>query len=56
VATGNRPCLIDLKGWMVGERTRFWIDFASTLFKLTKGTRRLVVDELHNFAPEGKIS
>lgn len=54
-ATGNRSCLIDLGGWMVGERTRFWIDFASTLFKLTKGKRYLVVDEIHNFAPKGKI-
>lgn len=54
-ATGNRPCLIDLGGWMVGERTRFWIDFASTLFKHTKGQRWLVVDEAHNFAPKGKI-
>ena len=40
---------------MVGERTRFWIDFASTLFKLTLGMRWLVVDEVHNFAPKGKI-
>lgn len=54
-ATGNRPCLIDLGGWMVGERTRFWIEFASTLFRLTKGTRWLVVDEIHNFAPKGKV-
>ena len=54
-ATGNRPCLIDLGGWMVGARTRFWIDFASTLFKLTKGIRWLAVDEIHNFAPKGKI-
>lgn len=54
-ATGNRPCLIDLGGWMVGARTRFWIDFASTLFKLTKGMRWLVVDEIHNFAPKGKV-
>lgn len=55
IATGNRPYLIDFKGWMVGERTRFWIDFASTLFKHTKGKRWLVVDEVHNFAPKGKI-
>ena len=54
-ATGNRPCLIDLGGWMVGERTRFWIDFASSLFKHTRGQRWLVVDEFHNFAPKGKI-
>lgn len=55
IATGNRPYLIDMKGWMVGDRTRFWIDFSSTLFKLTKGLRWLVVDEVHNFAPKGKI-
>ncbi len=54
-ATGNRPCLIDLGGWMVGQRTRFWIDFASTLFRHTKGSRWLAVDEIHNFAPKGKI-
>lgn len=54
-ATGNRPCLIDLGGWMVGERTRFWIDFASALFRHTKGNRWLVVDEVHNFGPKGKI-
>jgi DNA helicase HerA-like ATPase len=54
-ATGNRPCLIDLGGWMVGERTRFYIDFASTLFRLTKGMRWLVIDEIHNFAPKGKV-
>jgi uncharacterized protein len=54
-ATGNRPCLIDLGGWMVGPRTRFWVDFASTLFKHTKGTRWLVVDEVHNFCPKGSL-
>lgn len=55
VATGNRPSLIDLGGWMVGERTRFFIEFASSLFKQTRGARYLVIDEVHNFAPQGKI-
>ena len=55
VATGNRPALIDLGGWMVGERTRFFIDFASTLFAKTHGHRWLCIDEAHNFAPQGKI-
>lgn len=55
VATGNRPCIIDLGGWMVGDRTRFFVDFASHLFKLTRGARWLVVDEVHNFAPQGKV-
>jgi len=55
VATGNRSCLIDLGGWMVGERTRFFLDFAPTLFKHARGARHLVIDEVHNFAPKGKI-
>jgi uncharacterized protein len=55
VAAGNRPYIIDLGGWMVGERTRFYVDFASTLFVLTRGHRWLVIDECHNFAPQGKV-
>jgi uncharacterized protein len=55
VATGNRPALIDLGGWMVGERTRFFIAFAGAYFKLCKGKRTLVLPEVHNFAPQGKI-
>jgi Skp family chaperone for outer membrane proteins len=54
-ATGNRSCLIDLGGWMPGARTRFWVAFASTLFRLNQGQRWLVVDEIHNFAPKGKV-
>lgn len=52
VATGNRPCIIDLGGWMPGERTRFFVAFASMLFKLTRGLRWLAIDEVHNFCPK----
>lgn len=55
VATGNRPCIIDLGGWMPAERTRFWVAFASTLFRTTRGLRWLLVDEIHNFAPKGRM-
>lgn len=55
VATGNRPAVIDLGTWMVGERTRFFIAFAATLFRHTRGMRWLVIDEVHNFAPQGKV-
>lgn len=54
IATGNRPALIDLGGWMVGERTRFFVDFASALFRHARGKRHLVIDEVHNFAPQGR--
>jgi DNA helicase HerA-like ATPase len=52
VATGNRPCLIDLGGWTVKDRARFFIDFAATLFKVSRGHRYLAIDEAHNFAPQ----
>jgi hypothetical protein len=55
VATGNRPCIIDLGGWTVGDRTRFFVDFAQALFRHTRGPRWLCIDEAHNFAPQGKI-
>lgn len=54
-ATGNRPCIIDLGGWMPGARTEFFIDFASGFFKASRGRRWLVIDEVHNFAPQGKV-
>jgi hypothetical protein len=55
LATGNRPAIIDLGGWMVAERTRFFIRFASTFFRLTRGPHWLAIDEVHNFAPQGKV-
>lgn len=55
VATGNRPCIIDLGGWLVSDRTKFFIAFASALFRKTRGPRYLVIDEVHNFAPQGKV-
>ena len=54
-ATGNRPCIIDLGGWMPGARTEFWIDFASKFFLLHRGQRWLAIDEVHNFCPKGKL-
>lgn len=55
VATGNRPCVIGFRGWMPGDRTRFWIDFASTLFNKNDAPLWLIIDEIHNFAPQGKV-
>ncbi|GAC1640141.1 MAG: hypothetical protein NVS9B14_21560 [Candidatus Acidiferrum sp.] len=52
---GNRSAVLQLRDMMPGERTQFWIDFASTLFRVLKGKIYLVIDEVHNFAPKGKI-
>jgi hypothetical protein len=37
----------------VGERTRWFLDFASTLYRLNRAPLTLVLDEAHNFAPQG---
>lgn len=55
VAAGNRPFLIDLGGWMPAKRTRFFVDFASTFFVRSRGRRILAIDEVHNFAPQGRV-
>jgi len=55
IATGNRPCIIGFRGWMPGAMTRFWIDFASTLFNANQGELYVGIDEVHNFAAKGKI-
>lgn len=37
----------------VGERNRWFIDFAGTLYRLNRAPLHLVLDEAHNFAPQG---
>jgi hypothetical protein len=55
VASGNRPCVIAFRGWMPTDRTRFWVDFASTLFNKNESPLWLAIDEVHNFAAQGKV-
>lgn len=55
LATGNRSAIVDLGGWMPGDRTQFWIDFASSYFRNHRGRHYLVLDEVHNLCPKGKI-
>lgn len=54
VATGNRPCVIGFRGWMPSQMTRFWVEFASTLFNQNSDELYLAIDEVHNFTPKGK--
>lgn len=55
IATGNRPAIIGFRGWMPNQMVRFWLDFAPTLFNRNEGELYVVIDEVHNFAPKGKI-
>jgi hypothetical protein len=55
VTSGNRPCVIGLRGWTMAAMHRFWVEFASTFFNTNEGEIYLVVDEVHNFAPKGSL-
>jgi hypothetical protein len=55
VATSSTPAVIDTRLMTVGERTTFFKDFAETLLRRNRGPLRLVVDEAHLFAPQGKV-
>lgn len=56
VASGAAPAvLIDTSELGVGERERFMMAFLEALFRKMVGALNLVVDECHNFAPQGKV-
>lgn len=55
IATGNRPAIIGFRGWMPAQLTRFWLDFAPALFNSNAGELYVVIDEIQNFAPKGRI-
>lgn len=46
--------VIDTSGFTVGEYTRWFIDFASTLYTTVRSPLHLVIDEAHYFMPQGK--
>jgi hypothetical protein len=56
VATSSTPAVIDTRLMTVGERTQFFTAFAQTLLRKNKGPLRLVVDEAHVFAPQGRVA
>lgn len=55
VATGNRPTILDMSELSIVERTRLFMEFAAGLFRHNKGPLWLVIDEVHNFAHQGKV-
>lgn len=46
--------VIDTSGFTVGEYTRWFIDFAGTLYTTIRDPLHLVIDEAHYFMPQGK--
>jgi hypothetical protein len=55
LCSGNRSAILDVSGMTIGERTRFFVDVAAGLFRHSKGIRYVVPDEVHNFAPKGRM-
>jgi hypothetical protein len=56
VATSNTPAIIDTSLMKVGERTRFFTDFASELLRKNRGPLHLFIDECHLFMPQGRVA
>jgi hypothetical protein len=56
VATSSTPAVIDTRLMTVGERTAFFTAFAQTLLRKNRGPLRLVIDEAHVFAPQGRVA
>lgn len=52
----KRSAILDLKGWSPSEATQFYIDFVAKTFQLQDGgERHIVIPEIHNFAPKGRV-
>lgn len=56
VGTSSTPAIIDVSQMTVGERTRFFTDFANTLLRKNRGPLHLFIDEAHLFAPQGRVA
>jgi len=56
IGMASTPAILDTSLMRVGERTRFFADFADALVRKNKGPLHLVIDEAHLFAPQGKVN
>ncbi len=55
VGNTDIQAIIVTKQMTVGERTRFFTDFAEEIMRSNNRTLHLVIDEAHNFMPQGKV-
>lgn len=55
ITANSMQVVFDTTQFSVGERTRWFIDFANAAFRMNKGPLHLVIDECHVFAPQGKV-
>lgn len=55
LAEQNVNLVADTSLLTVGERTRWFTDFAHAIYRANRAPLHLVLDEAHNFAPQGKV-
>jgi hypothetical protein len=55
IAAGSFSCIVDTSAMTVGERTRLFTDFAEALPRANAKPLHLVIDEAHQFAPQGRV-
>ncbi len=55
IASGHRSAVIDLSEMSIAARTEFFMDFAEGIFRHNRAPLQMIIDEVHNFAPKGKI-
>lgn len=56
IGTTDTSAVLDTRLMTVGERTRFFTDFAETLLRKNKGPLHLIIDEAHVFMPQGRVN
>ena len=52
IATSNLPAVVDVSLMGMGERHRFFTDFANALMRHNRTPLHLVIDECHEFMPQ----
>ncbi len=55
VGASDISVVLDTRSMLVGQRTRFFTDFAETLLRKNKGSLHLIIDEAHLFAPQCRV-
>jgi uncharacterized protein len=56
IGAASTSVIVDTSLLRVGERTRFFADFADALLRKNRGPLHLFIDEAHVFAPQGKVA
>jgi DNA helicase HerA-like ATPase len=56
VGKTHTSAIIDTRKFTIGERTRFYADFAETLLQVNEGPLHVIIDEAHLMMPQGRVS